>query len=212
MNDTLFLLIGGASGKKSGQKSENTDTGCLEYWQKYFGVGGSAVCGILLAFELFCSRSVLAVAVEVCVSWAPTGCVRTPPTSSLRWSWSTPSTKPSVVTPRPTGSADQCTSTVRCAALPRLVAALVVLARVICSTKQLVARVVPTGREGIPSVCVANVDFLFFSPTKLKNKVFLSTDAVLNFMGCDCVCVECLLYLFDPYEWHMINVISHVQS
>ena len=27
--------------KRSGQKSENTDTGCLEYWQKYFGAGRS---------------------------------------------------------------------------------------------------------------------------------------------------------------------------
>ena len=35
----LFWLIGGASAKKSSQKSENMDIGCSEYWQKYFGVG-----------------------------------------------------------------------------------------------------------------------------------------------------------------------------
>ena len=41
-----FVLSGGVSNpnplplsppkKKSGKKSENTDTGCLEHWQKYF--------------------------------------------------------------------------------------------------------------------------------------------------------------------------------
>ena len=29
--------------KKSGQKSDNMDTGCLEYWHTYFGVGRSAM-------------------------------------------------------------------------------------------------------------------------------------------------------------------------
>ena len=40
----LFWMIGGASAKKSGQRSENMDTGCLEYQQKYFGVDRSHVC------------------------------------------------------------------------------------------------------------------------------------------------------------------------
>ena len=37
--------------KKSGQKSENTDIGCSEYGQKYFGIGRSAV-----EFEMKYSR------------------------------------------------------------------------------------------------------------------------------------------------------------
>ena len=36
-------MIGGASAKKSGKKSENTDRGCSEYGQKHFGVGRSAL-------------------------------------------------------------------------------------------------------------------------------------------------------------------------
>ena len=44
----LFWLIGCASAKKSSQKSENTDTGCLENWKKHFGVGRSVSPGCLL--------------------------------------------------------------------------------------------------------------------------------------------------------------------
>ena len=36
--------------KKSGQKSEDTDTGCLEYWQKSFGEGRS---GFTILGEIF---------------------------------------------------------------------------------------------------------------------------------------------------------------
>ena len=38
---------------KSGQKSENTDIGCLEYWQKYFAVGRPGFLPTLLCCRLF---------------------------------------------------------------------------------------------------------------------------------------------------------------
>lgn len=50
-------------------------------------------------------RSVSAVAALTCASSTPTGSTRTPPTSTSRLSWSTPSTRPSAAMPVSTGSA-----------------------------------------------------------------------------------------------------------
>nr|ALM87520.1 Conotoxin [Conus betulinus] len=61
-------------------------------------------------------RNVWAVVVVVCVCSTLTGCVRILPTSSSRSFWWIHSTKPSDVTPRPTGSATLSTSTARCVA------------------------------------------------------------------------------------------------
>ena len=137
---------------------------------------------------VLCSRSVLAVAVVVCVFWTHTGCARTLLTSSLRSSWLIHSTRPSAVTPRPTGSANLCTSTVSCVALLQLVVVPAASAKVICSTRLLVVRVAPTGREGIHSAYCANVDFLFLYKIKclltLTLCMYVCVDSVK--IGCAC--------------------------
>lgn len=104
---------------------------------------------------IFSSRNVLAVTVGLWESWTRTGWVKIPLTSSLKWSWSIPSTRPSGGTPTPNGSPSPSTSTGRCAGWRRPGARAAGWARATSSTTPSAARAAPPGEGATPCSCTA---------------------------------------------------------
>lgn len=104
---------------------------------------------------LFLSRSVLAVIAEASGCWTLTGWVKTPHTNSSRWSWSTPSTRPSGATQTPNGSPRQCTSTGRCAASRQRARRAAAWARATSSTTPLEVLAAQPGEGTTPCSCTA---------------------------------------------------------
>ena len=94
-------------------------------------------------------RSVSAAAAPTCASWTRTGSTRTRPTSTTRWSSSTPSTRPSASTPASTGSSTRCTSTARLAVSPPPARSHVVSTRATATTRPAPAAERP-GRDTTP--------------------------------------------------------------
>lgn len=126
--------------------SSTSATLSLLYWR------GAVTDGLISPF-----RSALVVTAEPCGCSAPTGWARTPPTSSLRWFWSIPSTRLSDATQTPSGSQRLCTSTGRCAAWPLQERRAVVWARVTSSTWPSEALAALPGRGATPCSCTAIV-------------------------------------------------------
>lgn len=118
---------------------------------------GRATWSLIGRRALCVCRSVPAVTAEASECSTPTGWARTPPTSSSRWSWSTPSTRPSDATPTPSGSQRRCTSTGRCAAWPLQERRAAAWARATSSTWPSAAPAAPPGRGATPCSCTAIV-------------------------------------------------------
>lgn len=106
----------------------------------------------------FSSRNVLAVTVALWESWTRIGWVKIPLTSSLKWSWLIPSTRPSGGTPIPNGSPSPSTSTGRCAGWRQPGARAAGLARATNSTTPSVARAVRPGEGATPCSCTATAN------------------------------------------------------
>lgn len=127
---------------------------CVDMPQNYTGLIGPVT--IIHSLCLIC-RSVLAVTAEAWECWTPTGWVRTPPTSSLRWFWSTPSTRLWDATQTPNGSQRLCTSTERCVAWHLQERRAEAWARGTSSTWPSEAPAVQPGRGATPCSCAAIV-------------------------------------------------------
>uniref|UniRef100_A0A8D8BQQ3 (northern house mosquito) hypothetical protein n=2 Tax=Culex pipiens TaxID=7175 RepID=A0A8D8BQQ3_CULPI len=83
-----------------------------------------------------------------------------PRTSTTRSSWSTPPTTRSAATPRPTGSATRCTSTVSCVASPRPARAAVGWARATGTRKPSEDRAGRAGAAATVCTCAVTVKLL----------------------------------------------------
>lgn len=104
---------------------------------------------------IFPSRSVLAVTAGLWECWTPTGWERIPHTSFSKWSWSTPSTRPSGATPTRSGSPSLSTSTGRCVAWRPPGGRAAVWARATNSITPSVARAALPGSDATPCSCTA---------------------------------------------------------
>lgn len=102
---------------------------------------------------IFPLRSVLGATAVVSVCWTPTGWAKTPHTNSLRWYWSTPSTRPSDVTLTHNGSQRPCTSTGKCVASRQPARRAVVWARATSSTSPSVVLAVRPGGDATLYSC-----------------------------------------------------------
>lgn len=107
---------------------------------------------------IFSSRNVLAVTVGLWESWTRIGWAKIPLTSSLKWSWSIPSIRPSGGTPIPNGSPSPSTSTGRCAGWRQPGARAAASARATSSTTPSVARAAPPGGGATPCSCTATAN------------------------------------------------------